>query len=110
MPEKRNNNYSEDRQTMSQPSARRLVDLLRRCGRNLLDRYVLFNLNVLRGRLDVVDAAAERDHVVDALRERCQLVQHEARGEERGLEEEEREIAHALVGLVLCDLLPELLG
>ncbi len=37
------------------------------------------------------------------------LAQHEAIGEERSLEEQVREVAHALVGLVLRNLLPELL-
>merc|ERR1719313_1970815 len=56
----------------------------------------------------LVDGEAELDHAVDAPGEGVGLVQGEARGEERGLEEEEHQVLHGLVALVGLGALAEL--
>ena len=48
----------------------------------------------------LVDGETELDHAVDAAAEGVGLVEGEARGEQRGLEEEEDEILDGLVALV----------
>ena len=50
-----------------------------------------------------------RNHAVDALGERCGLVEGKAGSEEGGLEQEVGQVADRLVSLVLLDLALELL-
>ena len=56
----------------------------------------------------VVDGQAQLDHAVDAPAERVRLVQAEARGEQRGLEEQQHKVLDRLVALVRLGALAQL--
>lgn len=87
----------------------RLVNLLHRRRRRSLDRRGRVVIRCGRFLL-LIDVETERDHAVDALRERRRVVEREAGLEQCRLEEEEGEVADGLVRLVLRDLLAQLLN
>merc|ERR1719164_289063 len=92
------NNYNRHGQQNYQQNSR-LVDLLHLGGliAILLERWQL--LNVVR-LVVVLDGEAELDHAVDAAGKGRGLVEREARGEERRLEEQVHEVLNRLVALV----------
>merc|ERR1719311_253016 len=85
-----------------------LVDLLhlRRLVAVLLERRQLLAILVL---VVVLDGEAELDHAVDAARERGRLVEREARGEQRRLEEQVNEVLYRFIAFIRCGLGLELL-
>eukprot|EP00667_Euglena_gracilis_P033160 EG_transcript_53086 len=66
--------------------------------RTLILRNVLFGDGSVIG---VIDAQAQLDHPVDALRISRGVVQAEPRGQQGGVEQQPHQILHCLVGLVL---------
>mmetsp|Transcript_12723 Transcript_12723/g.20591 ORF Transcript_12723/g.20591 Transcript_12723/m.20591 type:complete len:561 (-) Transcript_12723:637-2319(-) len=80
--------------------ARALVDVLLQRGQVLL---VVVQPDVL------LDGQAELDHAMDAPAEGVGLLQREARGEQRRLEEQQHEVLHRLVRLVGVGTLAQLL-
>eukprot|EP00438_Fugacium_kawagutii_P011597 Skav217344 [mRNA] locus=scaffold1410:402598:403008:+ [translate_table: standard] len=88
-----------------------LVDLLhlRRficCSFNFLKRWQV--VIIAESLVIIVNAQAKLDHAMDAACELGGLIQVEAGGEERSVEEQPDQILHSLVGLVCSCLLLEL--
>ena len=93
-------------------STNTLVDLLHlggliSCTLDFLKRGQV--IVVAQALVIVVDAEAELDHAVDAAGELGRLIQVEAGGEERSVEEQPDQVLHRLVRLI-CSSLPSGVG
>merc|ERR1719198_2573125 len=93
-----------------EPSRKVSIHLLHLRGlvRSALDLLKRREVIIAKTLVVVVDAQAEFDHAVDAPRELRGLVQVEARGQQRSVEQKPDQILDGLVGLVCCGLLLQL--